>query len=126
MIMQNRVYVAPDGTLTTEGYFALNGIEQDAAGPVAWGDVTGKPSTFPPSAHNQAWSTITSTPTTVSGYGMTSDLAATVQAYALNVFADPVAAVEFAQQQALQFVVENRTSDPGSPVPGQLWLRTDL
>jgi hypothetical protein len=24
------------------------------------------------------------------------------------------------------FVVENRTSDPGSPVTGQIWLRTDL
>jgi len=38
----------------------------------------------------------------------------------------PVASVDFVQQQALQFVIENRTSDPGSPVPGQLWLRTDL
>lgn len=39
---------------------------------------------------------------------------------------EPTASVEFSQQQALQFVVENRTSDPGSPVTGQLWLRTDL
>lgn len=38
----------------------------------------------------------------------------------------PVASVDFVQQQALQFVIENRTSDPGSPVAGQLWLRTDL
>ena len=38
----------------------------------------------------------------------------------------PVAPVDFVQQQALQFVIENRTSDPGSPVAGQLWLRTDL
>lgn len=38
----------------------------------------------------------------------------------------PVASVDFAQQQALQFVVENRTSDPVSPVVGQIWLRTDL
>ncbi len=55
-----------------------------------------------------------------------SDLAATVQAYPLDVFADPVASVQFAQQQALQFVIENRTSDPGSPAVGELWLRTDL
>lgn len=34
--------------------------------------------------------------------------------------------VEFAQNQALQFRLENRTSDPGSPVAGQMWLRTDL
>jgi len=44
----------------------------------------------------------------------------------LHELGDPAASVEFAQQQALQFVVENRTSDPGSPVSGQLWLRTDL
>ena len=29
------------------------------------------PTTFAPSAHNQAWSTITSTPTTLAGYGIT-------------------------------------------------------
>ena len=34
--------------------------------------------------------------------------------------------LEFAQNQALQFVFENRTSDPGSPVVGQCWFRTDL
>jgi len=33
--------------------------------------LTGKPTTFTPSVHNQAWSTITSTPTTLSGYGIT-------------------------------------------------------
>lgn len=44
----------------------------------------------------------------------------------LDAIADPVASVDFAQQQALQFVIENRTSDPGSPVSGQLWLRVDL
>ena len=42
-----------------------------ASGSSAWVDITGKPSTFPPSAHTQAWSTITSTPTTLSGYGIT-------------------------------------------------------
>jgi len=34
--------------------------------------------------------------------------------------------VEFNQNQALQFVLENRTSDPGSPVNGQMWFRTNL
>ena len=37
----------------------------------AYGSLTGVPSTFTPSAHNQAWSTITGTPTTISGYGIT-------------------------------------------------------
>ncbi|KKW45641.1 MAG: hypothetical protein UY96_C0017G0042 [Parcubacteria group bacterium GW2011_GWB1_56_8] len=29
-------------------------------------------------------------------------------------------------QQAVSFVLENRTDDPGSPATGQMWLRTDL
>jgi hypothetical protein len=37
----------------------------------AYSSLTGTPSTFAPSAHNQAWSTITGTPTTISGYGIT-------------------------------------------------------
>ena len=36
-----------------------------------WDKIEGKPSTFTPSSHTQAWSTITSTPTTISGYGIT-------------------------------------------------------
>lgn len=44
----------------------------------------------------------------------------------LHELGEPTTSVEFSQQQALQFVIENRTSDPGSPVSGQLWLRTDL
>lgn len=54
------------------------------------------------------------------------DLATTVQAYTLDTFANPVAALDFAKQQTLQFVIENRTSDPGSPATGQMWLRTDI
>lgn len=38
----------------------------------------------------------------------------------------PAASVDFDQQQATQFCIENRTSDPGSPAVGQIWLRTDL
>lgn len=37
----------------------------------AYSSLSGIPSTFTPSAHNQAWSTITGTPTTISGYGIT-------------------------------------------------------
>lgn len=44
----------------------------------------------------------------------------------LNDLAAPDGSVNFAQQQAVSFVIENRTSDPGSPVAGQIWLRTDL
>lgn len=38
----------------------------------------------------------------------------------------PDGAVAFNQQQAIALVIENRTSDPGTPVDGQIWLRTDL
>ena len=38
----------------------------------------------------------------------------------------PVTAVDFAGQEATSFAIENRTSDPGSPANGQIWLRTDL
>jgi hypothetical protein len=38
----------------------------------------------------------------------------------------PFEAVNMNQQQILNLVIENRTSDPGSPVTGQVWLRTDL
>lgn len=34
--------------------------------------------------------------------------------------------VEGRGEQAKTFVIENRTSDPASPITGQLWLRTDL
>ncbi len=44
----------------------------------------------------------------------------------LDAIPTPVASVEFDQQQALQFRIENRTSDPGSPAVGEIWLRTDL
>lgn len=38
----------------------------------------------------------------------------------------PTTAVNFAQQQSQQFRIENRTSDPGAPLDGEIWLRTDL
>jgi hypothetical protein len=133
------VYVLPSGTLTYDGIALLQDIIAGASpggsltdgdkgditvsgagtvwtidsGAVDWAEVSGKPATFPPDAHTQAASTIT-------------DLATTVQAYTLDTFANPVASLDFAQQQTLQFVIENRTSDPGSPATGQIWLRTDL
>lgn len=55
------------------------------------------------------------------------DVVGTVKAgVKLNELQNPDGSVEFATQQALQFAVENRTSDPGTPVDGQVWLRTDL
>ena len=34
--------------------------------------------------------------------------------------------LNFAEKQAVSFVIENRISDPASPAVGQIWFRTDL
>lgn len=34
--------------------------------------------------------------------------------------------MDFNQKEAISFVLENRTTDPSSPVSGQMWIRTDL
>jgi hypothetical protein len=55
------------------GFSVVDGQLRFAGGSasIAWADITGKPATFTPSAHNQAWSTITDRPTTLAGYGIT-------------------------------------------------------
>lgn len=58
-----------DGTIMTT---AATGV-----GTVTWDAIADKPLTFPPLAHNQTWSTITSRPTTLSGYGITDAALAT-------------------------------------------------
>lgn len=63
---------------------------------VAWSAITGEPATFPPDPH------------------------------ALSAHSAASGSVDFNQQQALGLRIENRTSDPGSPAVGQIWLRTDL
>ncbi|CAI3798709.1 hypothetical protein GLGCALEP_02155 [Pseudomonas sp. MM221] len=54
---------------TTGAYADLTGKPALFSGNYA--DLAGIPATFPPSAHIQAWSTITATPTTLGGYGIT-------------------------------------------------------
>lgn len=50
----------------------LDGIATGATVGADWAvNLTNIPASFTPSAHNQAWSTITSTPTTLAGYGIT-------------------------------------------------------
>ena len=44
----------------------------------------------------------------------------------IHSLAIPTAPVNFNQQQIINLVIENRTSDPVLPVTGQIWLRTDL
>lgn len=49
----------------------FNQIQTDWNATTGKGVLLNKPSTFTPSTHNQAWSTITSRPTTLAGYGIT-------------------------------------------------------
>lgn len=34
--------------------------------------------------------------------------------------------IDFQQKEAKQLIIENRDSDPSSPVAGQIWFRTDI
>lgn len=49
-----------------------------------------------------------------------------IESIRLDEIEPPIASVNFNVQQATSFRVENRTSDPGAPSAGQIWLRTDL
>lgn len=127
------IYVLPNGTLTYDGIALLQDIiaGSGAGGSLTDGDkgditVSGAGTVWTIDAPVVASFRDRATHTGTQGAATISDLAATVQAYTLDTFANPVASLDFAQQQTLQFVIENRTSDPGSPVAGQLWLRTDL
>jgi hypothetical protein len=117
------VYVKPDGTVTYDGLALLQDLAAVAGGTASWGTITGTLSSQ--TDLNTALSGKAATVHTHTASQVT-DLATTVQAYTLDTFANPVASMDFAQQQSLQFVIENRTSDPGSPVTGQIWLRTDI
>jgi hypothetical protein len=87
----------------------LTDLEGAPPGATAWGDITGTLSVQTDldtalsgkaaSTHTHAISDVTS---------LTAELAGKANAAGTN------------------FVIENRTSDPGAPSTGQIWLRTDL
>ena len=58
---------------------------------------------------------------------LVADLAAKMAATTtLNNIPAPTGSVNINDQQMLSMRIENRTSDPGTPTTGQIWLRTDL
>lgn len=50
--------------ITEDRYTADMAGKADDAHTHVWGDVTGKPSTYPPAAHTHPWADVTGTPTT--------------------------------------------------------------
>lgn len=67
---------------TSGAYADLSGRPALFSG--AYSALTGVPSTFAPAAHTQAWSTITATPTTLAGYGITDGATASALAAKFN------------------------------------------
>lgn len=61
----------PYSTLTGAPAIPAAQVQTDWNAVSGLGVLLNKPSTFTPSAHTQAWSTITATPTTLAGYGIT-------------------------------------------------------
>lgn len=59
------------GDMLKSDYDSVGDGVVNSARAAPWSGITGKPTTFTPATHNQAWSTIQSTPTTLSGYGIT-------------------------------------------------------
>ena len=93
------------------------------AGSVAWGNVTGKPSTFTPSSHTHSKSDV--------GLGSVQNYGIATQAQAQsgtanNVYMTPLRVKEAITALAPSVPLQAVTSDPSSPEVGRIWLRTDL
>lgn len=58
------IYKRYYGSGRWSGWFKLNAGYADSAGSVAWANITGKPSSYTPSAHTHAWNSLTHSSTT--------------------------------------------------------------
>lgn len=92
------------------------------AGAVTYAKTTGVAA----SSHTHAQSDVTNLATDLSGKAAASHSHAAGDLPSLDGITAPTASVDFNDQQATSFRIENRTSDPGTPTVGQIWLRTDL
>ncbi len=93
------------GDVTVSGSGTIMTVD---TGAVDYSELSGVPSTFAPSAH------------------ATSHKNSGGDEILLHELGEPTGSVNFNDQQALSFRIENRTSDPGTPTTGQIWIRTDL
>jgi hypothetical protein len=93
------------------------------AGSVAWGNVTGKPSTFPPSSHTHSKSDVGLG--NVQNYGIATQAQAEAGT-ANDVYMTPLRVKEAITALAPLVPLQAVTSDPSSPAVGRIWLRTDL
>ena len=69
------------------GWFKLNAGYADSAGSVAWANITGKPSSYTPSAHTHAWNSLTHSSTTANQAILTNGSANGWKLYTLNISA---------------------------------------
>jgi hypothetical protein len=84
------------------------------------------PTTFTPSSHNQAWSTITGTPTTLSGYGITEVTKAMVGLSLVDNTSDANKPISAATQTALDLknkVITSGTAAPSGGSDGDIYLQ---
>ena len=63
---QNTLIAGTNITISGNTISSSGGISS-----VTWGDITGKPTTFVPSAHTHTFASLTNKPTTLAGYGIT-------------------------------------------------------
>lgn len=108
--------VTPDYTARTITLTVLEGTGdadlldgQDGAYYLAWGNLTGVPLTFAPSAHSHPWADISGEPTTLAGYGIT-DAAALVHGHAQADITGLVAALAAKEETANKGVANGYAS----------------
>lgn len=78
------------------------------------------------SSHGHAQADVTDLVTDLAGKAASSHSHGAGDLPSLSGLTAPSGSVNFNDQQATSFRVENRTSDPGTPTVGQIWVRTDL